>query len=241
MEINQKLLKINPRIYQNFNMTDDEIIEWFGMAEAYWLYQGEASSEKPHAELSSGLCSNGYFDCPRLLRYSNVCEILGSQLGRLLRLQGIGKVDWVISSAYSAITFGHEVAKESGAIFANVEKDQTDYPQQKRMLWRRMIIPAGSIILQAEELVTTLNTVNEVRRAVIEGNAAPVEFLPIVGALVHRPPKLPADYGEIKVIGLVEREVQAVKPEECSYCKIGSPRFRPKTNWKELTQKNNYY
>jgi len=77
----------------------------------------------------------------------------------------------------------------------------------------------------------------EVRRAVEEGNGEPVHFLPIVGALVHRPPRLPADYGDRKVIAVIEKEIWAVDPKDCPLCKAGSPRYRPKTHWAELTGK----
>ena len=229
-----KLSLIDPRIYDDTTLGINLLLEWFQLANAYWMYEGEPSPEKPHAELTTGLCSNGYFNCPELLKFPNICEVLGRQLGMLLREQGIKDVDWVISSAYAAITFGHEVAKKLGAIFANVEKDPTD-PKKKRMLWQRMTIPAGATVLQVEELITTSGTFKEVRRAVEEGNQEPVKFLPTIGALVHRPPELPADYGEQKVVALIEKEVWAVEPSECGLCKVGSLRYRPKTNWQKLT------
>jgi len=103
------------------------------------------------------------------------------------------------------------------------------------MLWARMKIPAGAKALQIEELITTSGAMTEVRRAVEEGNGEPVNFLPIVGALVHRPPRLSADYGDRKVIAVIEKEIWAVDPKDCPLCKAGSPRYRPKTHWAELT------
>ena len=79
------------------------------------------------------------------------------------------------------------------------------------------------------------------RRAVEEGNSKTVNFLPIVGTIIHRPPKLPVKYEidgtEIKIVSLVEKEVWAVDPKECLLYKAESPRFRPKTHWTELTGK----
>jgi len=77
----------------------------------------------------------------------------------------------------------------------------------------------------------------EVRRAVQEGNGEPVNFLSLVGALVHRPPKLPVDYGDRRVIALIEKEIWAVDPKDCPLCLAGSVRYRPKTHWAELTGK----
>lgn len=228
----EELRKLDPRNFDEGILSMGKILGWFEACDAVWLHDG--NPEKPHAELTSGKCSNGFFDCLRVLENPNLCEILALQLA--WKLRGIGRADWVIGSPYAAITFSHEVAKIFEAIHGFCEKDPTD-PKGKRMLWRRRTIPAGSTVLQIEELITTAGTMIEVRRAVEEGNSEPVNFLPVVGALVHRPPELPVDYGDRKVTALIEKEVWAVDPSECSLCKAGSKRYRPKTHWKELTGK----
>ncbi len=232
---------INPRDYDDKIVTPEEILSWFANEDAFWAYEGNPSPQKAHAELTSGLCSDGFFDCLKVLRYPNIAEILGRQLVRRLIQNGWlspRQVDWVVSSAYAAITFGHEVAKALGAIFMNTEKDPKD---PKKQIWQRMAIPAGAHTLQVEELVTTSGTFQEVERAVNEGNKETVSFWSSVGALVHRPPKLPAvyewKYGGRQVVALIEKEIRVYKPEECPYCAVGSPRYQPKTHWAELTGK----
>ncbi len=221
------------RFFDDKILSAEEILHVFDICDAGWMHDGDP--KRPHAELTSGLCSNGFFDCLRVLCYPKLCEVLAVQLAnRLPRGQMPEKVDWVVSSSYAAITFGHEVAKILCAQFGFTEKDQND---PKKQVWRRMAIPKDSTVLQVEELITTSGTFKEVRQAIQEGNAEPVNFLPVVGDLVHRPPKLPADYGDLKVIALIEREVWAVDPSECDLCKAGSVRYRPKTHWKELTGK----
>ncbi len=226
------LLDINPEDYDSVWIPEEEILSWFDVAQAGWVYSG--NPEDPHAELVSGLCSTGYFDCNRVLCYPNICQILGEELGA--RIVRHVKPDWVISSPYSAITFGHEVAKKIGVPFACCEKNPED-PSGKTMIWRRRTLPEGTKILQIEELITTSDTTVEIRRAVTQGNSEPVIFLDQVGALVHRPKKLPADYGNIKVMALIEKEIWSGKPDECELCKAGSKRVRPKSHWKELTGK----
>ncbi len=233
---------IDPRDYDYKIVTPEEIISWFANEDAFWAYEGNPSPQKAHAELVSGLCSDGFFDCLLVLRYSNIAEILGRQLARRLIQNGWlspRKIDWVVSSAYAAITFGHEVAKGLNAIFMNTEKDPKD---PKKQIWQRMTIPAGAPVFQVEELITTSGTFQEVERAVNEGNKETVLFWSPVGALVHRPPKLPTVYeGKYgrgrQVVALVEKEIRVYKPEECPYCAVGSPRYRPKTHWAELTGK----
>ena len=97
--------------------------------------------------------------------------------------------------------------------------------------------PKGAKVLQIEELITTLGTTTNIREAVEKGNLEPVEFLPIVGTLVHRPPKLPVTYNGLEVVSLVEKEVWAVDPAECPLCRQGSIRLKPKSHWAELTGK----
>jgi len=227
----------NPREFEDplLVMTPEYLIALFKEEDAVWFYEGEPSADRPHAELTSGLCSDGFIDCLRILRYPNIAEILGLQLARRLRKSGIGKVDWVVSSSYAAITFGHEVAKALQAVFMLAEKDPSD-PQGKKMVWRRMTIPESARILQVEELITTSGTFQEVRRAVEEGNVVkPVDFVSEVAALVHRPARLPIEYDGRRVVALLERAIENFDPAVCPYCKAGSPRYRPKTHWKELT------
>lgn len=219
-------------------ISEDEIINWFDLLDAAWVHSGDPKD--PHAELTSGWCSNGFFDCLRVLKYVNLSEILAYQLYlRIYNQVGYrpGKVQWTIGSPMAAITFAHDVARVAEIpINQFVEKDPAD-PKGKRMLWKRMAIPEGDNVLQIEELITTSHTTNEVERAIKEGNPYPVTFVPYIGAIVHRPPKMVKKYGDREVIALIEKEIYAVPPEECPLCKKGSKRLRPKTNWKELTGK----
>lgn len=229
----------DPRHYDDKILSAEEILGWFDVYDAVWMHDGRP--ESPHAELSGGKCSNGFFDCMRVLCNPKLCEILARQLVRKLKEAGIEKVDWVIGSPYAAITFSHEVAKGFNAVHAFTEKDPrvipTD-PKRKGMLWQRMQIPKNAIVLQVEELITTSRTFKEVRWAVEKGNYEPIEWLPVVGTLVHRPPtKLPVTYDGIEIVSLVEVEIEVWTQEDCPLCKIGSPRYRPKENWAKLTGK----
>ena len=230
----KELLALDPRKLHSSTMYEERILRWFELCNGAWMHNGDP--DKPHAELSSGLCSNGFFECQTVLEHPNLNEILAYQLYKKLIASGFEKVDWVIGSSYAAITFSYEVAKAFSAIHGFAEKDPSD-PKGKKMVWRRRTIPEGATVLQIEELVTTSGTFKEVRRAIWEGNKYPVNILPTVGVLVHRPPKLPADYGDRKVVALVEREVWAVEPSKCPLCKGGFERIRPKQNWNKLTGK----
>lgn len=232
----KKIDYVGPELFAGKELTREQILQWFGSCDAVWIHDG--NFQRPHAELISGKCSNAFFDCNRVLKYPKFNKILAFHIVKKLKTDGLtdADVDWVIGSPYAGITFSYNVAVFFDAIHAFPEKDPSD-PKGKKMVWRRLTIPKGAKVLQAEELITTSGTFQEVRRAVEEGNSEPVEFLSEVGTLVHRPPKLPADYGNRKVVALLEKEVWAVEPKDCPLCKQGSKPLRPKTHWAELTGK----
>ena len=234
----QDLLELNPERMARCDLDPEQILRWFNVLDAAWVHSGDP--KMPHAELASGLCSNGYFNCSKVLCYPNLAEILALQLARKCKLSvGVDLDVWVVGSAYAAITFSYEMARVFGYPHGFVEKDPTD-PSGKKMKWtERFTMPQGCSVIQAEELITTAGTFWEVRRAIKEaGHQPPVCFADTVVALVHRPPKLPVEYPDgIKVVALIEKEVWAVKPEECPLCQAGSKRVKPKTHWAELTGK----
>jgi len=212
-------------------MTEEELLKIFKEKDACWMHNGDP--KKPHAQLTSGKCSNGFFDCMRVLKDPELCRLLAEELTEKLKREGILHVDWVIGSPYAAITFSYEVASNLGALHAFPEKSRED---KNKMVWKRFSIPEGATILQVEELITTAKTFREVRRAVTEENEDPVDFLPIVATIIHRPPKLPAEHDGTEIISLLEKEVWAVEQKDCPLCKKGSKRYRPKTHWAELTK-----
>jgi len=234
----EDLLNLSPLGVKGTLISEEEIMRWFGLLDASWVHSG--NPKDPHAELTSGYCSNGFFDCLRVLKYVKLSHILAHQLKlRLETAMGkseLLKIKYTIGSPMAAITFAHDVAWEA-EIPENMflEKDPAN---PKKMLWKRIAIPEGYPVLQIEELITTSHTTNEVERAMREGNPCPINFVPYIGAIVHRPPKMVGGYGGREVIALISKEVWAVPPEECPLCKQGSKKLRPKTNWKELTGKN---
>ncbi|MCX6764313.1 MAG: hypothetical protein NTU58_01255 [Candidatus Nealsonbacteria bacterium] len=216
--------------------SEDKILEPFKKYDAIWLHDG--NSKNPHAELTTGKCSNAYFNCRRVLKDPFANFNLARELVLQLKQKGIENIDWVIGSPMSAITFSYEVAKGFEAFHGFTEKDPLD---PKKMVWKSETIPEGSNVLQIEELITTSHTFKEVRRAILEGNLEKINLLPIIGTIIHRPPKLPVEYEingqKIEIVALFEKEVWAIDPLECPLCKLGSVPYPPKSHWKELIGK----
>lgn len=226
-----EVLALSPYFCRDQQLTPADIRRIFEVLNAGWTYQGDPSPDRPHAVLTSGKCSNGYFNCRRVLCHPNLCEILAVQAVK--KMKALGKpdgVDWVIGSPYSAITWSYELARALRASHAFVEKDPAD---PKKMVWKEEI-PEGAIVLQGEELITTLGTTIEVASAITGRNTHPVKFLPFVVALVHRP-AAERELNPDRVVSLLGTVVEAWDtPDECPYCQVGSPRVQPKTEWARL-------
>jgi orotate phosphoribosyltransferase len=232
----QELLDLNPRDFDAKVISQEEILDWLVAAEAGWVHNGD--SAMPHVVLASGMHSDGFFFCRKLLRYPRVTEILGIQLAKKLKRalpDAMKRVTGVVGSPYSAITLSYVVANFFGVPHCIPEKDQND-PSGKKITFKEEF-SAGTHILQIEELVTTSGTSIEVRRAILEKNPLPVTFSPIVGVLVHRPPQLPVDYWNMLMVALVEKQIWAVNPADCPLCKKGSKAIKPKSEWKLLMGK----
>ncbi len=231
------LRSMNPTNFRRFVLSQEEILEMLSVAGAGWLHNGDPGMA--HAELSSGACSNGFFYCRKLLCLPNVTEILAHQLcmkiARALGDSFSGKFDAVVGSPYSSITLSYEVAKYFAVLHGIPEKDPND-PKGKKMVWKEEF-PAGTRVLRVEELITTTGSTNETTVAIQTSNPNPVSFLPIVGALVHRPPKLPIDCWNMRIVALVEKEIWSVPQDQCDLCRQGSVRVKPKANWSLLVGK----
>lgn len=211
--------------------------ELFELCDAIWLHK---EKNQPHALLTSGKHSDGYINCNQVLRFVNLNRILAKRLVRRLTQEGItgDKIDWVVSSAYAAIPFGQEIAKQLNTCFGFTEKDG------KGQLWKRFEIPENAVVLQVEELITTMQTTWEVRNAILESNPhSQIGFLEkdgktAVATLVHRSNNLSVEYPNYKVISLMELEIHAWDSKDCPLCQQGSSVLAPKTHWAELTGKN---
>jgi len=215
-----------PVHFSGIEITQEEFVAIFQMCDAFWMHSGDPKD--PHAELTSGLCSNGFIDCLRALSYTGICQGMASQLVDRLYRRYNGHIGWVVGSDHAGAAFSKDVANVLGA-----RHDFTEKGPDKTQLWKRLVIPEGEVVLQIEELMTTSGTTMAVRNGIREGNPNPVTFAPVVAVLVHR-----SDVQEIEgspVVYPFHFDIWTAKPEDCPLCAAGSKRLRPKANWAELT------
>ena len=207
-------------------LSHEEICHIFRACDALWLHNGDPRA--PHAELTSGKCSNGFVDVLRVLRYTNLCLLMADQLERKMRRQYNGVIDWVIGSDHAGATLSFAVAASMRA-----QHDFTEKGPDKTQVWKRFEILPGETVLQVEELVTTTGTLQAVRRGIRGGNHFRVEFAPVVATLVNR--SSITEFDGNPIVHMVHFDIQSWTPEECPLCAAGSPRVRPKQNWAALT------
>jgi orotate phosphoribosyltransferase len=215
----------------------DELLHWFRLARAVWQ-RSELNLDpaKPHVRLRTGLCTNGYFNCSKLLQYPNVAYVLARELANELRpWLGQRWVDWVVGSAYAAITFSHLVALHLGCRHAYTEK--LGNGSRDGQILRRFSFESGETVLDVEELTVTKRTPLQVAEAVAAAHSFKVSLLPHVGSLVFRPGSFNPEPEGPHIVTLVNTRVLNWSPQTCPYCEVGSPIIdEAKDIWVQLYQ-----
>jgi orotate phosphoribosyltransferase len=125
-------------------MTQDEVLQVFRDTGA--LLEG-------HFILRSGLHSRQFFQCALALQQMPVVEKLGAALAA--KVNSLGAVT-VVSPAMGGLVIGQEVARQLGARFIFVEKEEG-----KLVLRRGFKIAPGEKILVIEDVVTKGGRVQE--------------------------------------------------------------------------------
>jgi orotate phosphoribosyltransferase len=214
----------------------EEVKYIFALFQAYWEHDG--SAEMPHATLTSGLHCGYYFNCPRVLCHSNLCQIFAWQIVEKLGEWNPGfttrvkPTDWVIGS----IDLSKNVADFLGCQHGIPEKS----PDGKKQIWERLVINPGERVLRVEELVTTSSTISRVTEGITQGNPHPVEFFEETPVLIYRPAvftyREAPEEKEVKGIRPVFHfRIPVFEPEHCELCKLGSKAdWSPKKHWAQL-------
>ena len=168
---------------------------------------------KGHFQLTSGLHSDTYVQCARVLEYPALTTKLASEMAA--RLPDEVTPDLVIAPAVGGIIIGFAVAQALGKRFIFSER------QEGKMVLRRAFhIPAGARVLIVEDVVTTGGSVQEVVNIVEAAGAKVVG----VSSLIDRGGELAfdADY-----YPLISMKVESWNPAECAQCADGIPLDSP--------------
>jgi len=127
-----------------------------------------------HFILSSGLHSDQYIQCAKLLSYPKKSEIVCASLTEKIK-KSFSKIDIVLSPALGGIVVGYEIAKQlnTQTIFAERIDD-------KLVLRRGFFIPRDSNVLIVEDVITTGKSALECSKIVKTNKANLVGFACII-------------------------------------------------------------
>jgi len=166
-----------------------------------------------HFLLTSGLHSNIYFQCAKVLQYPVYMELICSRIAEHFRNYDF---DTVISPAIGGILVGQEVARQlkKKSIFAEREG--------KHLILRRGFnIEEGEKILICEDVVTTGGSITELIKIVNENKGVSVG----VGIIVDRSNGMTEFM--IPQFSTIKLDAVTYTPSECPLCKERKPLIKP--------------
>ena len=173
------------------------------------IFRSSGALLEGHFKLTSGLHSNTYFQCAKVLQYpeylTEICRNIASFFSGL-------KVDTVISPAVGGIVVGTEVGRQLGVktIFAERKNGEM-------ALRRGFSVSPGDKVLVVEDVITTGGSVAEVIGVVTKAGAEIVG----VGSVVDR------SNGTVtlaeKQFSLLTLEVKNYEPHNCPLCDQNVP------------------
>lgn len=191
------------------NVTSSPVMRLFEQTGAYL---------RGHFRLTSGLHSEAYLQCAKVLAYPAFAEQLGRDLAAQLTKLSATKPDVVLAPAMGGLIIGHEVARALGVPFLFTERDQST----GRMTLRRgfELRPDQKAVV-IEDVITTGGSSREVIDLI---RAAGAEVL-AAGSIIDRS-NGKADLG-VPRVSLENLDVVAYDPNECALCRQDVPVVKP--------------
>lgn len=166
-----------------------------------------------HFKLSSGLHSDRYMQCAKVLQWPARAGALGAALAD--RLRGVG-AQVVVSPAMGGLIIGHEVGRGLGvrAIFAERVEGAFTFR-------RGFALADGEKVAVIEDVVTTGKSTREVLAVVRQHGGVPVAC----GALVDRraPGERETALDGLPFAALWTLEIATWTEEACPLCAAGQP------------------
>ncbi len=166
-----------------------------------------------HFKLSSGLHSDKYLQCAKVLQWPDRAGDLGAALGAAL--SGLG-VDVVVSPAMGGLIIGHEVGRALGkrAIF-------TERVEGAFTFRRGLGLERGEKVVVVEDVVTTGGSTREVLDLVAKLGAVAVACAAVVD---RRAEAVGGGSGMLEGLpfrSVLRMEVPTWPEAECPFCRLG--------------------
>jgi len=177
------------------------------------LFEQKGALFTGHFRLSSGLHSDRYLQCAKILQYPDIAERIGSAMAQEF---SDAKPECVVGPAIGGIVIAQEVGRALGvrAIFAERESGSMT-------LRRGFAVEKGERVLVVEDVITTGGSVREVVDALGEMGAEVVG----VGVIIDRSGGK-ADF-DVPFRPLARLEVKTFNEDDCPLCRRGEPVCKP--------------
>ena len=164
-----------------------------------------------HFELSSGLHSNKYFQCAKMLQYPWDAENAGKQIAAMFNAD---EIDIVLGPALGGIIIGYEVARVLGKPFIFTER-KDGY----MALRRGFQVKRSDRILIVEDAITTAKSVKENIHILSEYEVQIVG----IGCIVDRSKGMSG----LEIKSLLQVHPELYSPDDCPMCKEGIELEKP--------------
>ncbi|RKZ32758.1 orotate phosphoribosyltransferase [bacterium] len=171
-----------------------------------------------HFLLSSGLHSDKYVQCAKLLQYPHLAQIAGTKLAEKIKNSGFQLPEIVASPAIGGIVIGQEVARSLGVKHIFVEKDNTGKP----CLRRGFYVNKGEHFVIVEDVVTTGKSTGEVFSLLKSLGAEPTMVVSIIDRSGDNELPFKAPF-----ISLLKLELNTYSLQDCPLCKNKIPLEKP--------------
>lgn len=199
-------------------------VSLFTDIKAFWVHDG--NPENPHACLTSGNHSNGYFNYAVTKRAELLPDMCLDLVDGIPALK-VSPPDIVIGCGESVSLVANKIGgllrTRSGFSKKIIENDV-----EKMVL--KCSVSTGMNVLLVDDVFTTGKTLRNTIAAVRSNGASVVET-----SLVFLNRSNINDFDGQHIFALINHPMNTWKPDECPLCQSGSMALRPRDNWKKLT------
>jgi orotate phosphoribosyltransferase len=212
-------------------------IETYQRMGALWIH--DENPKRPHALLTSGKHSNGFFNSGLVAQDPRILSVACQDLVVMLRDRfDIATINRVVGPAMGAITMSHCVAMSVNQCFPVAEQrpclsafTEKEEGSGKIMSLKRTTLAEGEIVLPVEDVLTTGGSAERSKEAIICAGGTVVPFICV---LVNRSGLQTT--GGMTIIALIDKAMPMWEENTCPLCQQGSEAIRPKAagNWARL-------
>ena len=181
------------------------------------LFTSTGALLEGHFQLTSGLHSNQYFQCAKVLQYPEHCTTLCTDIASVFRGSSINVV---IAPAMGGIVVGQEVGRQLGT--RTMFTERKDGTMQLR---RGFDIRKGERVLVCEDVVTTGGSVKEVI-AIVREHGGVIAGVACIVDRSNGAVKFDVDHDGRQFATLTIGAVTS-RPEVCPLCRQGIPVVKP--------------